>query len=95
MMSFKLIANDDMEIQIIALLELIVVLISNIILFFTHMFLILNLYMQHEIISWLNATLEELVDYSPIFEIEYMLCYLKPKDLLPDCCDHLRIIKLN
>jgi hypothetical protein len=81
--------------QTIALLALIVVLISNIILFFVHMFLILNLYMQHEIISWLNATLEGLVDYSPTSEIEYMPCYLKPKDLLPDCCDHLRVIKLN
>jgi hypothetical protein len=95
MMSFKIIANDDTEIQIIALFKLIVILISNIILFFAHMFLILNLYIQHEIISWLNATLEKLVDYSPISKIEYMPYYLKPKDLLLDCCDHLHVIKLN
>ena len=40
--------------------------------------------MQQNIIKWLNATLETLVDTSPNLNNEYALCYIKADDLLND-----------
>jgi hypothetical protein len=50
-----------------------------------------NTNMEDMIIAWLNGTLESLVDHSPSDKYEYMPCYIKPKDLLADCCHHLRV----
>ena len=40
--------------------------------------------MQQNIIEWLDATLETLVDTSPNLNDEYALCYIKADDLLND-----------
>ena len=40
--------------------------------------------MQQNIIEWLDATLETLVDTSPSSNDEYAPCYIKADDLLND-----------
>ena len=40
--------------------------------------------MQQNIIKWLDATLETLVDTSPNLNDEYALCYIKADNLLND-----------
>ena len=40
--------------------------------------------MQQNIIEWLDATLETLVDTSPNSNDEYAPCYIKADDLLND-----------
>lgn len=42
--------------------------------------------------SWIDATLDGLVDKSPNSNFEYMPCYLKPTNLLTDCRHHLQVI---